>query len=62
MVLENPSGKEKFRFKTPGLGVNTMAVSPDAKLVVFEESNHCPFLEEPDRFNQVVDDWIQSLP
>jgi pimeloyl-ACP methyl ester carboxylesterase len=35
---------------------------PNAQLVVFEESNHCPFLEEPDRFNQVVDDWIQSLP
>jgi pimeloyl-ACP methyl ester carboxylesterase len=34
----------------------------DAELVVFEESSHCPFLEEADRFNQVVDDWIQSLP
>ena len=32
-----------------------------ARLVVFEESGHCPFLEEPDRFNQVVDEWIQSL-
>jgi pimeloyl-ACP methyl ester carboxylesterase len=35
---------------------------PNARLVVFEQSSHCPFLEEPDRFNQVVDDWIQSLP
>jgi pimeloyl-ACP methyl ester carboxylesterase len=35
---------------------------PNARLVVFEESNHCPFLEEPDRFNQVVDDWIETLP
>jgi pimeloyl-ACP methyl ester carboxylesterase len=35
---------------------------PDARLVVFGESGHCPFLEEPDRFNEVVDDWIRSLP
>lgn len=25
---------------------------PDAQLVVFEQSGHCPFLEEPERFNQ----------
>ena len=34
---------------------------PDARLVVFENSGHCPFLEEPDRFNQEVDQFIQSL-
>jgi pimeloyl-ACP methyl ester carboxylesterase len=34
---------------------------PDATMVVFEESNHCPFLEEPDRFNSVVDEWIRAL-
>lgn len=34
---------------------------PDARLVVFEESSHCPFLEEPRRFNQEVDQFIQSL-
>jgi pimeloyl-ACP methyl ester carboxylesterase len=34
---------------------------PDARLVVLEESGHCPFLEEPERFNQVVDEWIRSL-
>ena len=37
------------------------AQMPDARLVVFAESGHCPFLEEPDRFNEVVDDWIRSL-
>ena len=35
---------------------------PDAELVIFEDSNHCPFLEETDRFNQVVGDWIAALP
>jgi pimeloyl-ACP methyl ester carboxylesterase len=34
----------------------------DARLVVFGESGHCPFLEESDRFNEVVDGWIRSLP
>jgi len=35
--------------------------SPNARLVVFEQSGHCPFLEEPDRFNQEVDAFVQSL-
>ncbi|MGK4006090.1 alpha/beta hydrolase [Sorangium sp. So ce1036] len=34
---------------------------PDARLLVFEESGHCPFLEEPDRFNEEVHRFIQSL-
>lgn len=34
---------------------------PNSKLLVFENSSHCPFLEEPDRFNQEVDQFIQSL-
>jgi len=34
---------------------------PDAKLIVFEQSGHCPFLEEPERFNQEIDHFIQSL-
>lgn len=35
---------------------------PDATLEIFEHSNHCPFLEEPRRFNQVVTTWIEALP
>jgi len=34
---------------------------PNARLVIFEDSSHCPFLEETDRFNQEVDQFIQSL-
>ena len=34
---------------------------PEARLVVFEESGHCPFLEETERFNQEVERFIQSL-
>jgi pimeloyl-ACP methyl ester carboxylesterase len=34
---------------------------PSARLLMFEESGHCPFLEEPDRFNGEVDQFIMSL-
>ena len=34
---------------------------PEARLVVFDESGHCPFLEEPERFNAVVDEFVRSL-
>jgi len=34
---------------------------PQARLEIFEHSGHCPFLEEPDRFNEVVDAFIASL-
>jgi pimeloyl-ACP methyl ester carboxylesterase len=35
---------------------------PAAELVVFSQSGHCPMWEEPERFNQVVGDWIEGLP
>jgi len=34
---------------------------PNARLEIFEQSGHCPFLEEPDRFSEVVSGWIESL-
>lgn len=34
---------------------------PDARLVVLEESCHCPFLEEPERFNAVLLEFVDSL-
>jgi pimeloyl-ACP methyl ester carboxylesterase len=37
------------------------ARQPKAELVVFEESGHCPMWEEPERFNEVVGDWIDAL-
>ncbi len=30
------------------------------ELTMFEESGHCPMWEEPERFNQVVGDWIAA--
>jgi pimeloyl-ACP methyl ester carboxylesterase len=34
---------------------------PRAKVEVFEDSGHCPFIEEADRFNEVVEDFLASL-
>jgi len=34
---------------------------PRTEFERFEESGHCPFLEEPDRFNERVAGWIESL-
>ncbi|MEQ4301045.1 alpha/beta hydrolase [Plantactinospora sp. B6F1] len=35
---------------------------PDAKLVVFEHSGHSPQLEEAERFQQVVHDFLAGVP
>jgi pimeloyl-ACP methyl ester carboxylesterase len=32
----------------------------DAQLHVFAESGHCPMWEEPERFNQLLGDWISG--
>ena len=34
---------------------------PNAKLVIFEESGHFPFIEEHDKFVKTVSEWISSL-
>lgn len=34
---------------------------PRAELIVFEESGHCPFLDEADRFNDTVAGFVDSL-
>lgn len=35
--------------------------TPDAELERFPESDHCPFLEQPDRFNGALDAFVRSL-
>ena len=34
---------------------------PGSKLEIFERSGHCPMLEEPARFNEVVAGWLAQL-
>jgi non-heme chloroperoxidase len=38
-----------------------IAAMPDARLVTFERSGHCPFLEESELFNEEVDGFVRSL-
>jgi non-heme chloroperoxidase len=32
----------------------------DSELVIFEHSSHCPFLEEAEKFNQVVEAFVKK--
>lgn len=34
---------------------------PGAQLALFDESGHCPFLEEAEKFNDIVDTFLASL-
>ncbi|WP_135305480.1 alpha/beta fold hydrolase [Haloarcula amylovorans] len=36
-------------------------VVPDSSFELFEESGHCITIEEPERFNQVLSDFVDSL-
>ncbi|WP_459502952.1 alpha/beta fold hydrolase [Bacillus sp. C1] len=33
----------------------------NSRLIIFEDSCHCPFLEEAERFNTILDSFMQSL-
>lgn len=35
---------------------------PDLRLEVFEDAGHALFVDEPDRFNRVLDDFMAALP
>jgi peroxiredoxin len=35
---------------------------PDARVAVFAESGHCPFIEEPEAFNHAVEAFLSGLP
>ena len=34
---------------------------PDATFELFEDSGHCPSLEQPERFNQAGSEFVDSL-
>jgi L-proline amide hydrolase len=43
---------------TPPLQEAMLAGLPDAEWVLFEESAHCPHVEEPKRYLDVISDWL----
>ena len=34
---------------------------PDSRFEVFEESGHCPTIEQPELFNRVVSNFVESV-
>ena len=45
---------------TPDLVLEFKKALPSATLVTFEESGHLPFVEEPERYVQVLRDFLAS--
>ncbi|HCX58672.1 MAG TPA: 3-oxoadipate enol-lactonase, partial [Sphingobacterium sp.] len=35
---------------------------PDVRYMEFEESGHLPNLEEPEKFNAVLNDFLRNIP
>lgn len=50
------------KLSSPDAGAYIADRVAKAKLELFEASSHAPFLEEPDRFNMVLADFVESLP
>lgn len=49
------------KLSSPDAGAYIADRVPGAKLELFEASSHAPFLEEPDRFNAVLGDFLEGL-
>jgi len=47
---------------TVAMAQQTAQLIPDARLEVFEHSRHFPFIEEPDKFFNVIRQFIQDKP
>jgi non-heme chloroperoxidase len=49
------------QFVAPANGELLLGAIPDARLVMFEDSGHAPFWDEPERFDAELDGFIRSL-
>ncbi len=49
---------EQSKLCPKGLGDWMQKQIPDSKLVMFEESGHCPFWEEPEKFNRELSSFV----
>ncbi len=50
------------KMNDPAAGQFIVDRIPNSELVIFDESSHMPFLEEPAKFDRVLADWIARLP
>ena len=48
------------KFTNPEAGTYIAEQIPGARFEIFAESSHCPFLEEPERFDQLLGDFVRS--
>jgi proline iminopeptidase len=55
------SGREDWITPPAQGGERLHAGLPNSELVIFEESGHFPFIEEAQRFNAGVKDWVRGL-
>ncbi len=49
------------KLTSPAAGKYIADHIPDARLALFENSSHAPFLEEPDAFNRVLEEFVAAL-
>jgi 2-hydroxymuconate-semialdehyde hydrolase len=48
------------KLKPAGWAAEAAAPIPDARVVVIEDAGHCPQIEQPDRFHEVLLDFLRS--
>lgn len=51
----------KYDEATPAIAESTHTHIPNAEWVLFEQSSHMPFAEEPDRYRQVLDGFLTRV-
>jgi proline-specific peptidase len=51
----------KYDEATPAIAGSTHTHIPNSQWVLFEQSSHMPFAEEPDRYRQVLDDFLTRV-
>jgi pimeloyl-ACP methyl ester carboxylesterase len=52
-----------WRWQTEPVASEALANGlPNAQLQIFGRSGHVPFVDEADRFQRVVDDWLSCQP
>lgn len=56
------AGRHDFIMPVAATAEPLAAGLPNAELVVFEESGHFPYIEQPAQFGDVVRDWLGRLP
>jgi proline iminopeptidase len=52
--------KGRYDFNTSPEHMEAFRAAPNGQLVMFEQSGHLPFAEEPDRYSDVVRQFVRT--